>query len=195
MSDLLDDIDDAIRSQKCIALARTYYDVAGIPLSRSNNWVLMYALNDFQFDGYRMVPVCQCRRVRAKGALRSIQYILGKEGKLQDVGVPFKIDLRSARTILAGLRKQDRLVTIECEVEDGDHCVYLGKIAALDDRSLVLAGIDPDRYWYEKPYRIPFERITQIVVDLEYATLFEKYARVKPKRKPAKAKRSVKKSR
>ena len=171
----------AIEQPSIVRLSRVFgedYEIAGIVLVASSDWVVVHALNELHFDGIRILRRSTISDILTRQVERSIMTILKGEGRIpstyNDRELP---DLRKLRDILRFYEKRKALLTVECEGRKDEDILYIGRIARIKQTSFIMNWIDVARRWRpDKPVELRFDEVSQIAVDTEYANFFAKYA-------------------
>ncbi|TWT87017.1 hypothetical protein [Stieleria varia] len=83
----------------------------------------------------------------------------------------------SLRAALKSIYEKNVNVKIECEncADSEEFGFHIGRIVALGGSSLEFVFFDSAGRWFDAPYAIPYNSITQLVVDDPYVMTFSRY--------------------
>lgn len=83
----------------------------------------------------------------------------------------------SLQSALTSIYEKNVSIKIECEncADSEEFGFHIGRIVALGGSSLDFVFFDSAGRWFDAPYAIPYNSITQIVVDDPYVITFSRY--------------------
>lgn len=90
----------------------------GFVLKKSNFLTLVAEEDDFILDGYKVLRNCDIDICKPTLTTRHCTRIMKKEGLLESINCTPDIDLTNWATLLLSLKRQDKYVIVEDEVED-----------------------------------------------------------------------------
>lgn len=148
--------------------------IYGYIVARNPHVIVLREFDGFSPGGFVVVPGSTVNELSINERWTDM---IRSEGhaSLESVTPWFATD--TLRAVLGSLHQRDMNLKLECEncpdaEESGFH---VGRIVALRDSSLDFVYFDSTGRWFSTPYSIPYQSITQIVVDAPYVTTFSKY--------------------
>lgn len=144
----------------------------GIPLHLGQKYVLLGFLDDFQVNGYKILPVSTITRVRYEETELFYQRILDHEGiSVASLDVPSGI-LDSSAACCRWLYELETVLTIE----HGEADFSVGRIVSLDRDHISIAAITPTGQLHKVVDQIAMQEITLIGFGDRYTRLLAKYS-------------------
>jgi hypothetical protein len=157
---------------------RPHEKLYGIPLTVTDEFILLHEVREFHLDGYLVLPVANVRGVRLKEAEQTAQRILQSEGALANLGLADPVSLSSFRDLFESLHANNMNVSVEaCEpagkwIED---FFLLGRITEVSEKSVRLQPFDATGHWEQTATRVLYKRILSVTFNNEYMNIFSKY--------------------
>lgn len=148
----------------------------GFILGLNSEFVLFQNCIDFVLNGYTVIKISDITSLRSSEHERLFEKILKGEGTLDEVGIPYDVNLDSWQSLLQGLKEMNKNVMIECEVGDEDEDdFFIGKLIQINQDSVSLLFFSDLGIWDDEPDVIPFDEITKVRFDEKYINVFSKY--------------------
>jgi hypothetical protein len=176
----------AMRQRQSVRVER--YDgmsnIYGFPLAISRQLALLECTEDFDLDGYAVLPLNQIAEVEATSVQKFFDRVLNDRGDLRRVQLPqHSVALDAWRECALALAATSQLLIVECERRDSDveDTFYLGSIVAVSDDAMAMRHVDATAEWYdEPPVVIPYSDLTKIRFADAYSKTFRKYVNSPP---------------
>jgi len=152
----------------------------GIPLSVTDEFILLHEVHEFHLDGYLVIPLGNIKGIRLKEAEETTHRILEAEGALKTLGLADPVCLSSYEELFSSLHASNLLVSVEaCErvgkwIED---FFVIGKVADVGTKTVSLLPFDASGHWEATPTRVPFRRVLTVTFNNEYLNVFSRYLR------------------
>ena len=140
----------------------------GIALAVSDTFVAILCVDQWHADGVKIFPLDKITAIEPCPERRKILAWNGVE----TTNRYFWLDLESYAGLFQSLKKRDQFITVEDEEE-----LDVGLVAAIGPDFVKLTAIDPDGDWVEDLVEYPYQDITTIWVDCEYANVLGTYSR------------------
>lgn len=152
----------------------------GIPLTVTDEFILLHEVREFHLDGYLVLPLANVKGVRRKEAEETTHRILEAEGALKNLGLSDPVSLSSFQDLFESLQANGMNVSVEaCEqmgkwIED---FFLLGRIVEVGEKGMRIQPFDAMGQWEPTATRVPFRRILSVTFNNEYMNVFSKYLR------------------
>lgn len=148
----------------------------GFILGYNANFILVQETDDFELSGYVILLVGDIKKIRFNKYDKYYQKIMLLEGKLENVGIDYKIDLSTLKTAFESIQMQQLNVIVECEHPDVESFT-IGPIKKISKTKVSIQNFDPAGFLDKELTTIDFKKITRINFDDRYANVFGKYLR------------------
>jgi hypothetical protein len=176
----------AIRLRHSVRIER--YDgvanIYGFPLALGRRLVLLQVTEDFDLDGYTVLPVEQIAEATHTETQSFFDRVLNDRGSLRRVQKPkFEVAVDAWIDCVRALASRRQLLIVDCEKRDSDteDTFFLGSIVAISGDSMAMCHVSATAEWYEEPpSEIPYADITRIRFGDAYSTTFAKYVSTPP---------------
>lgn len=145
-----------------------------IPLEISKNLVLLQEIYDFELDGYVILRIKDITSIEITKSQQFSQFILEKEGKLNQIRKPSINSIDDWETVLTELSNPENNIIVECDSKETSK-FFIGKITSIDKKSLFLLYFNGAGEWDDEPTEIPLKDITSINFDSKYINIISKY--------------------
>lgn len=152
----------------------------GIPLSVTDEIILLQEVREFHLDGYLVLPLSNVRGVRMKESEAVTQRILEAEGALKNLGLADPVCLSSFAEFFGSLQASNILVSIETTERVGkwmEDFFVLGRVTHVRENAVIMQPFDALGCWGDSAQKIPFRRILSVAFNNEYLNVFAKYLR------------------
>lgn len=147
----------------------------GFVLGVGAEWVLFQQFSDFSPDGFAALRLRDIKKIRSGEYERVWEKMLAGEGLLGLESVP-TLPLDNISGLLAVLQERGQNVIIECEDLTRDlKDFYIGRILAVDDKSVSFLHFNAMGRWKDEPDTIPLREITKVQFEAPYIKIFSKY--------------------
>lgn len=149
-------------------------DLNVIPLAIGQNLVLLQDLNDFDLDGYVIIRIKDITSVVITKSQQFSQFILKEECILNQIKKPSIKSVDNWGNVLTELSNLGKNIIVECESMETSK-FFIGKIVAIEKKSLFLLYFNGAGEWDEKPTEILLKDITSISFNSRYINVISKY--------------------
>ncbi len=177
---MLDRIDKYIKNT---SFTKVYVEVegdddtyVGIPIRRSKSLLAIHQLNDFHFNGYRIVRLQDIVKIRRGKFEMTLQKIMKSTGEIEKHANPGWIRLGTWQSLLACLKKKKTCICISSGFIDVD-VFAVGEVQTLNANSVILKSFDATGKWCKPKHNIKFSDITEVQFGDEYSTVFHQYVK------------------
>ena len=150
----------------------------GVVLGVSEQWLLLWALADFRFDGFLLLRLEDIEGVRCDAREEFFENVLKAEGRLRPLVAPLEIDLDSFLSALRDLKRHDLCLSIACEKAPDEaerEAFYTGKVCSLHEGSLFLVTMSEEGRACSKAIEIPYPSITALGWDTDTLNMLSKH--------------------
>jgi hypothetical protein len=180
MSQTRDRLSKLVGQPKMARLTRGYPSEPihnGFVLGLGRDLVLLQKYHDFYPEGYTALRVADIKRTRSDEHERFWETMFRGEGLMERVGIPYEVPLDDFRSLLNALHRRGQHVIIECESREtaDDDDFLIGRVVAMDDRSVSILHFDTSGAWDDEPSVIAYGDITQVQFDTPYINTITKY--------------------
>lgn len=155
-------------------------DLNVIPLGIGKNLVLFQDLYDFDLDGYIIIRIKDITSIVITKSQQFSQFILKEEDILNQIKKPAINSIDNWENILTELSNFGKNIIVECESKETSK-FFIGKIIAINKKSLFLLYFNGAGEWDEEPTEILLKDITSISFDSRYINIISRY--LKPNKK------------
>ena len=173
--DLLEILDSAIKERSVITIERPELpepELLCIPISRSDELILVHAFYDFHPDGYRIVRVDDVYAIFREGSELFFERIFKGEGVYSRLKTPQGIDLTSWKEVLESLKGRYQYCIVECEAEEE---FLIGKVMEISDWEFTFWYFDAAGKWDEELDVVDYDELTSVGFDDCYTNTIVKY--------------------
>jgi hypothetical protein len=146
----------------------------GFALAHSKSLVLLHVIREFHLDGYSLICTRDLEAIKSGADEKFFQKILQAEGIVRDVGMTDEFPVSGLAGALKRLVRTQKLVSVECEVED-DEQFFAGKIIGVAGKTAQMRTFDARGRWDSKPEAIDTAAVTLVSWDTEYLRVFAKH--------------------
>jgi len=148
----------------------------GIPVLNSRTLLAFHDLDEFHFNGYRIVLLKYITRIR-RGRFEVIQQkILKSIGELEKHAVQSWLRVGSWKRLLKSLKNKGKCACVASGLIKVN-VFAIGEIHAIKDDAVILKSFDAHGEWYKPKHKIEYSDITEVIFDDEYSVTFNKYVR------------------
>jgi hypothetical protein len=149
--------------------------VYGFPLAVGRSHVLVRDVDDFDVDGFTVLPLRDVADVRSSERERFLERVLRDEGQLRAVNAPrFALGLGDWSEVFSTLGRAGEIVIVECE-RPPDDIFCIGVVTGLAPDAVGIHQFDATAVWDPAPTVVPFEQITRVRFDERYIHVFARY--------------------
>jgi len=149
-------------------------EYTGIPLSVSRSLVAILNLDEFHFNGCRVLRLEDVVKIRRGRFETTQQRILKSTGALSDLDAFQWLRIESWRSLLQCLKDRRACVCISCGLIKVN-VFAIGEINGLADKSVQLKSFDAHGQWCKPKHRIAYSDITEILFGDEYSVTFNEF--------------------
>ena len=154
----------------------------GYILDYSDGFVLIQDTDDFNIDGFSIIPINTIIDLLYSNKDKYYDKIMTCEGLVDKVYKKYPIDLTSWNTIFKSIRKYGFNVIVENENPD-DESFDIGPITRISDSSVHIRYFDAQGFLNEAPTKITWDLITIVKFDSHYINTFSRYLRERKTKK------------
>jgi hypothetical protein len=150
-------------------------NISGFLLALSKRFLLLQVDNEFQLNGYAIIPKDRFDSIRCNSYDKAFKRMYKEEGILDTAyGFNQSLPLRSWKELFSGLKKLDYHLIVECE--DKDEPVFLiGPVRRVTKDKVSIQYYDPAGILEKKLTTVSYDDITIIKFGDRYSTTFRKY--------------------
>ena len=152
--------------------------IHGYVLDFNDNFVLIHQTDDFELDGFAILPIKTIKKVRYSEFEEMYEYIMQKEKLLNNLGINFSIDLTNWQTIFNSIEHSEKFAIIECE-QAWINRFLLGKLTKAKKKKIEILFLEANGIFEEYVTEQKYKEITIVRFDEIYISLFQKYGRHK----------------
>lgn len=143
---------------------------SGQPISVNEDILLLGYINDFQCDGFVIVPIENITEIDTDNDF--INYILKEEGICSDYKGMSNFDISSFENIFSNFNQSKNNILVFCrELEK----VYIGRVIEVFSDRIKLLQFDVEGIWNEFCSEIKYSDITFVSFGDRYVEYFSKY--------------------
>lgn len=142
----------------------------GFVIEQNKDLILILVEDDFWINGYQILRFSDIDSIKSTATNRHCTKILKREGLLEGSVRP-EIDLSSWRSIFRDLKKRDKYVIVEDEIEEQ---FLIGPIARVNKQSVSIKYFDGTGHWGDV-LNIKYTDITSVCFDSRYIQYHRKY--------------------
>jgi len=174
-TDLIAKIETLIEKRSAMKVMREkcpVHDFYGYFLGVSPEWVQIGVDYDYTYDGMAFLRTNDISRIRMQNRFQ--QSMLCKEGIQAKCYAHERAPLHDMTSLLAWLKQRDEFTIFDFDYDE-DPCLYLGRIQAINKKSVRVIGFDTGGVWWKKPRTVGFEEISDIRIGTHYGETYRKY--------------------
>tara|TARA_Y100000588_G_scaffold380555_1_gene464627 strand:+ start:3076 stop:3636 length:561 start_codon:yes stop_codon:yes gene_type:complete len=157
-------------NQTDMAIAKGYI------VDYSENFILLQNTDDFEIDGYSIIPIETIKDILLSNNDKYYHKIMTLEGLVDKILNKHKIDLTNWSSILRSIKKLGFNVIIENEDPD-DESFDIGPITKITDSGAYIRYFDAKGFLDTQSTKIKWDLITIVKFDTRYINIFSKYLR------------------
>ncbi len=154
----------------------------GYIVDYSDNFILLQETDDFEIDGYSVIPINTISDIILSNKDKYYDKIMSLEGLVDKVQNNHKIDLTSWNSILKSIRKIGLNVIIENENPD-DMSFDIGPITRITESAVYIRYFNAQGFLDSESTKITWDLITNVRFDTRYINTFSKYLRKRKTKK------------
>lgn len=143
---------------------------SGQPISVNENFLLLGYINEFQCDGFVIVPTENITGIDTDNDF--INYILKEEVICSDYEGMSNFDISSFENVFSGFKQSKKNILVLCRELDK---VYIGKVVEVFFDRIKFLQFDVEGVWNEVCSEIRYSDITLISFGDRYVEYFSKY--------------------
>lgn len=165
------------------SIIKLYVDVegdedeyTGMPVRISSSLMAIQELDEFHFNGYRILRLKDIVKVRRSRCETTQQKILKSTGELENHDALSWLRLGSWRSLLSCLKKQKACVCISSGLIKVN-VFAIGEIHHLADKTVVLNSFDAHGQRCSPKHRLQYSDITEVLFGDEYSVTFNNFVK------------------
>lgn len=168
-------ISNAISNQELIKLdfKKSDIDLNGIPLLISEKLCLLQVLEDFHFDGFKIIRIKDIKKVRSSEMEKFIEKILKCENRFEILNHNLSV-IDNWAHILDQLKTLGFHIVIESE-DDKFEYFEIGRIISLQDKVVTFQKFDVMGKWNSQYKDIYLKNIVRVQYQNEYVEVYSRY--------------------
>ena len=165
---------------KFFSLLSKYDDnyTSAIVLDVNSEFVVLQEFFEFKNITKSILPISSIESLRRNQNDKYHQTVLRGEGLLKKSKKKNSVDISSWKSISKSLMNSGLTVILDCERVEDDY-FGIGKIKKVNKDSVEIRYFDAQGVLDETNTRFPFNIITKLSFDSQYANIFSKYTREK----------------
>ncbi len=173
------DIDKFVKNKDVVSIERINESepIQGIILDYSDSLILFQNIYDLMLDGFKVIDRSDIECIEVSDTDIFQKKIMSKEGIMDKVKIPFKINLDSWNKVYEYILNDNKYISIENEDPENDF-YYIGKIYENREKSVILNHFDGTGQWDEELIEIKYKEITSLSFLSNYINLYEKYVQI-----------------
>ncbi|UEG53876.1 hypothetical protein LLH06_02665 [Mucilaginibacter daejeonensis] len=148
----------------------------GYIVAFAKDFVILQETNDFEIDGYIIIPVAQIHKLRFNNVDKYFDKIMAMEKLSGRVVLKYHVSLDSWPSIFRSLQDQELTVIVECEDPD-DKSFDIGPIIKIEQETIHVQNFDALGFFDLEPSIIAYGKITKVQFNGRYENIFSKYTR------------------
>lgn len=149
--------------------------VYGFPLAVSRSLVLLRNVDDFDIDGFTVLPLANLADVRSGDCERFVERVLRDEGQLRAIiSPPFPVGLDSWQDVFSALAGAGEVMIAECE-DNPSESFCIGVVTGLTAGAVGIHQFDATAAWDSAPTVVPYQDITRVRFAERYTDVFARY--------------------
>ncbi len=146
----------------------------GIPVRISRSLLAFHQIDDFHFNGFRIVRLKDIVKIRRSRYETVFQRIMRSTGELESHANPTWLRIGSWKSLLASLKKKGLCAGVESALKNVD-IFWLGEVHALKNSAVVLKSFDAYGKWHKPKHSIEYRHITEVFFGDEYSVTFHEF--------------------
>jgi len=148
----------------------------GIPVRRSGTLLAFQELDQFHFDGFKIIRLEDIASIRRGKEEIVRQQILKHSGELANLSCPPWLDIVSWKRLLTALQQERMCVCVESSLVDVD-LFAIGEVSRIGAESVTLKSFDAQGSWNKPRHLIRYADITEISFGDEYSVTFSEFVK------------------
>jgi hypothetical protein len=152
--------------------------IHGYVLDFTDDFILIHQTDDFKLEGFAVIPLKTIKKVRYSDYEEMYEYIMNEEHFLNDLGIPYTIDLTNWQTVFKSIENNNKFVIIECE-QVWIKRFLLGKLSKIKKKNVEMLYLEANGVFEEYATEQKYKEISIVRFDEVYINLFQKHARYK----------------
>ncbi len=163
---------------KFFSLLSKYDDnyTSAVVLDVNDDFVVLQEFFEFKNITKSILPISTIESLRRNENDKYHQSILQGEGLLKKKKKKYPVDISSWKSVSKSLKASKLSVIIDCERVKDDY-FGIGQVKLVNKDSLEIRYFDAQGVLDETNTRFPFDIITKLSFDSQYANIFSKYTR------------------
>jgi len=142
----------------------------------SDNFVLLHETDDFEIDGYSVIPINTISDILFSNRDKYYDKIMALEGMVGKIQNKYKIDLTNWNSVFKSIQKLGFNVIIENE-DPEDYSFDIGPITKITDSAVYVRYFDAKGFLDIEITKITWDLMTIVKFDTRYINIFSKYLR------------------
>ena len=152
--------------------------IHGYVLDFTDDFALIHQTDDFQLDGFAILPLNTIKKVKYSNFEKNYDYIMKEENLLSNLGSKYTIDLTNWQTIFKAIESHKKFTIIECE-QTWINRFLLGKLTKAKKKKVEILYLEANGIFETLVTEQKYKEITIVRFDEVYINLFQKYANYK----------------
>lgn len=156
----------------CEVVRGDLYTIEGVPIKYNNEFTLLVYNYDFEFDGYKIIMMCDIHNIKYDEVDIFISNILKNESIVPKSGEIVNFNIDNFEMIFKYFLNKNENIIVECEK---DSEFNIGKILEIYDDHIKFLNFDGEGTWDMEPLDISYDDITLISFRNRYLKYMSKY--------------------
>jgi hypothetical protein len=152
--------------------------IHGYVLDFTDDLILIHQTSDLRLDGFAVLPFKTIKKIRHSDYEEMYKYIMDEEQLLNDLGIPYTIDITNWQTVFKSIENNNKFVIIECE-QVWIKRFLLGKLSKVKKKKVEMLYLEANGVFEEYATEQKYKDISIVRFDEVYINLFQKYVRYK----------------
>lgn len=147
-------------------------EISAIPISVSDELLLILRFYDFMPDGYEIIGINEIDTLVYDETCQFFESIVKREGAMTILEKPIKIRVNNWQTALRDFQSAKCIIMLEIGKED---VVNIGKVTHVGEDVLSMRCFGPTGKWDEEEWDEQIDNISSITFSNHYINTFLKY--------------------
>lgn len=148
----------------------------GYIVGYSKEFVILQDVDEFKLLGFNLFPIYDIVKIEQNKSDKYTDKIMKWENEKPKVGLKTKVDLKSWESLFKTFQKKNMSIIVECE-NPNINSFTIGEVKKVSSKSVSILYFNSRGYLDEKPTRLRYSRITNVMFDTRYVDVFSKYTR------------------
>jgi hypothetical protein len=170
------DVDSFFKQQRLVDIELIDLDdeLSGYIVEYSRDFVLVQIYEDFQLDGYSVLPRKSIKKLASSDTLLFCEKVLS-DNSVQ-VSMPDSISIESNASLFRSFIKDNEVILIDSNKDD-DY-FFVGRVLEVKKNQVIMSYIDSTSNQDYEPLTIDYDDLDKVTFRSHYANVYNKYTQV-----------------